>query len=486
MKAFAKQSGFSLALTMMVTVVLILLAGSVIANILNTLRGVTITRQQAGLTNEADLGLKMAESEIDQNLDLMLYTMWSAAASPSMLQSTNATGALDAEGKFPVRDLELLGNARNWPPFCDWAFYIQHYNNGFTEQATQSGPSSLDPPPAGWTIPYTILEQDATPSPIFNENDPCLTRGWWKVPRDSRPDDDYYTDTNGSGTYGCAGGITPNLPPAFPVTSQGATSTDEMTPVSYKDLVSGLSTTVMALPHSYWYKDVLPICGQITATSSLLSFSAWPDAPMGWVNHSGETLYQTGEYGNGTCGGAHYGYTGQDPGSAGFTGKPQALDTPVYKKVYTLQNGRRVAVYCRLDLRDYFPPDKSAPPDYQWPFENALPSQTTEGPFDPTNYIRFFLAAVPEGRFDAIGGGQVEYRPAQMSYKWIYLAVGGAEHNELATSSDPLVLAAGLPDDHHFPGTLMTSGGLLQKGVDLIGQIFRGDGNLGFNWTSYA
>lgn len=486
-----RQAGFSLALTMAVISVLILLAGAIFADVLNNQRGSVLTREQSSLENDATVGLQMAEAELYKNADVLLYSAWSAQVNAMGDLSTTATAspqatASSAISPFPVRPLEVLGNARDWPAFCDWSYYIDSY------KTLQPGVNVFAPGAPPWccggfgfyaTVSYSPpaatpdIEQDGTPSqtvggasaPIFNEDDPCLTNGWYFVPRDDMADDDYFP--GGS----CANPTlkTYTLPSyVFPTSIPGATYSAAppplITSITYEGTTYG-NQSIQPVPHDFWYED-FPICGAISATTSIPEHASWPNAAEG-------------EYGDGNCaasGSTGLSYTGTDAVLPAKT--PQMFDTPVYKKVYTLESGRQVAVYCRLDLRDYFAPSCPSCPSYTWPYGGS----ETMGYRDSGNTLRFYLVAVPEGRVDLVSGGAI-YRPATVVNKFVYFNIGGAEDAELATG-DVSLTQDGLWDLHDMAPTLESDEEMLPSGASnsIEGYKFRGDGNMGFNWSTYA
>ena len=500
-----RQAGFSLALTMAVTMVLILLVGAVFADILSTQRGSLMMRQEETLGDDAQLALRMAESEIYRDQDMMMLTTWSATLSAK----TDSYGSApdNSNPAQPVKQLEFLGNARNWPAFCDWSYYLRYSKAPSGQVYSPDGGLSFVPGGAGSTpapqgyffgnatqVPGMVasdsfnttgsatLEQDSAPMNKFDESDPCLTRGWWLVPRDDQPDDasSYFTSSS------CPeSGLTYPVAPGFPISFQGASSSDTapapVTSISYMGQTYN-NVSIPVVPHDYWYDDAMPICGQTTTTTSIPKYAVWPNA---WgVDADGHQ----GEYGDGACGKLNsnpYTYIGKSvpPGAAM---PPQVFDTPIFKKIYTLEDGREVAVYARMDLRDYFamnPAAKAYPSYPAW-------TQNAGGMHDSANNLTFYLVAVPEGRIDYLGNNQAAYRPAPTISKFVYFSTGGADLTELATSSDDLASQDAFVDMHQLPATLKSSQEYLAVSssaatMDLWGQVFRGDGDRGFNWTSY-
>ncbi|MBI6545629.1 MAG: hypothetical protein HY692_02480, partial [Cyanobacteria bacterium NC_groundwater_1444_Ag_S-0.65um_54_12] len=267
-----RSTGFSIAITLMVTAIITILAGGVVFAILNNLKGSVITQHQSQLYNEAELGLRMAESEIYRDIDQMIFSVWTAVATDALLGSSTATESNtdlnpDDDKKLPLRQLQLLGNARNWPAFANW-------------DLMRGG--AFDP---------------ASPS----------TRGWWYVPRDNDVDNCYYVDCS------------------FPIVILNPNMSPDVTPPAM--LYPGTTDTVQPVSHNFWYKNVLPIRATMEATHQIPANTVWNN--------------EDDEYGN---------------GNNALADPRMVFDTPFYKKIYKLQNKRKVAVYCRLDLRDYFPP----------------------------------------------------------------------------------------------------------------------------------
>jgi hypothetical protein len=458
-----RERGFTLALSLFVTGVVIALAAGLMARVLNDMKGAKTTAQVVGLANDADLGLSLAESEIFKDLDVLAAAIWAVATNDVIFGVDNKPNTracpeppdkiynsaclpADEPGKAdPLRNLDLIGNARNWPAFGDWGHYVKAasgYGGGYTD-ATAGDTAAWNPTP---------------PTTVWNGNDYDLTNGWWYVPRDDNADVDYYTfSSNNAG----------DKDRVFPMAIAGEKPERPKDGQKY-----GGDNAITVVHHNFWYQQVLPIKADPAADNAIQSDC--PNGPKGcsvWPN-------ALAEYGN-------------DDNS--LSGTRYVWNTPFYKKIYPLPDGRKVAVYLRLDLRDYFAPapeilaDPTKKKKKGWTQPNALYGNKAS-----ENFLKFFLASVPEGRTERIPGTtNFKYRPAEMRTKYILVKTLGAWNRpmtlvNLSEYKLPPPDNTAMPqfDDHQYPAVLQTAGGFLRTGTDMKGQVFRADANRGFNWES--
>ncbi len=442
------QAGFTLALSLMVTAVIVMLAAGLMLRIVNDVKGAKMSSQAATLTNDADVALSLAEAEVFQDIDLLHSAIWAATMSdiitwknnnelpanppdcPETPNSSCVPGDVPRVGdptpKFPLRELQLLGNSRNWPAFADWSYYLR-------APAYSGGYLSLNSTGSSFT----------TPAVPWNWMDSKLTRGWWRLPRNNSVDNDYYF----------ANSVTASSD-AFPVSIAGE-KTVRTAVTSY-----GKDASVTAVTHNYFYQELFPIRGKLDAAYRIPVGTIWPNAED--------------EYGVGN------GLTAS--GSIAAVTR-YVWDTPFYKKIYKLQSNRKVAVYVRLDLRDYFAPDPAAPVKDKWTQPDSVAGSRSKD-----NFLKFFLAAVPEGRLDAIPGeNKQQYFGAEIKTKYILIKTGGMRNLDMAG-----LKMVDQTEDRQYPAVLQTSGGLLRGaqsasegfGQDVTGIVFRADGNRGFNWST--
>lgn len=438
------QAGFTLALSMMVTAVVIMLAAGLMLRIVNDVKGAKISSQAAAVGSDADVALSLAEAEIFQDIDLLHSAIWASTMS-DIIEDDKTPGEPDPDPAcpgpnaacvpadnstppFPLRELQLLGNARNWPAFADWSYYVSAASYSYGYKANDAvGSSPIAPAtPWGWT-------------------DRKLTRGWWRLPRNDAVDNDYYHFNAVS-----------NPGEVFPASIVGEKTT-RVANTSYAG-----DSSVTAVTHNFFYEELFPIRGEKIEANRIPLGSVWPNA---------EDEYGTGA--GATASGAISAVT------------RYVWDTPFYKKIYKLQNNRKVAVYCRLDLRDYFRPDPSAPARDRWTQPDPV-----NGARSKDNFLKFFLAAIPEGRLDQIPGeSKKNYVGAEIKTKYILIKTGGMENVDLSG-----VTLADQTDDRQYPPVIQTSGGVLRGspdatsgfGQDIRGLLFRADGNRGFNWATLA
>lgn len=441
------QAGFTLALSMMVTAVVVMLAAGLMLRIVNDVKGAKISSQAAMVSGDAEVALNLAEAEVFQDIDLLHSAIWSSTMSDVITDDANGPGEPDpdfpcpstANGacvspdtsnpQFPVRELQLLGNARNWPAFGNWRHYV-----------TSAAYKPVGKTASGYVAEDTLGVNPKVPAVVWNAGDRDLTRGWWRVPRNDAVDNDYYGFNSVS-----------NPGEVFPAAIAG-----EKTTRTANTSYSG-DASVTAVTHNYFYEELLPIRGEKISANRIPVGSIWPNAEDEYGTGAGATA-------SGTI--------------AAVT--RYVWDTPFYKKVYKLQNNRKVAVYCRLDLRDYFNADAAAPAKDKW---------TPPGPPNSKdNFLKFFLAAIPEGRLEQVPGeNKKQYYGGELKTKYILIKTGGMRNLDLAG-----VTIAGQTDDRQYPAVIQTSGGVLRGapdatsgfGQDIRGLLFRADGNRGFNWST--
>lgn len=159
---------------------------------------------------------------------------------------------------------------------------------------------------------------------------------------------------------------------------------DATTNPFYTGSATGSYNQVWIYRYSQWYDNVLAV-----STYSVVPQSSWPLVPKASAS-------------TGTTGWTNWAEYQDPPG----TGPAYMWDTPIYKKVYTIQQAgsqpaRRVAVYVRMDLRNYYNPD------------------TADG---SANSILWHLAAVSETT------PQTHSRVAQ---DFLTILLGGAQANAL-------------------------------------------------------
>ncbi|MBM3267246.1 MAG: hypothetical protein FJZ01_06325 [Candidatus Sericytochromatia bacterium] len=446
----SRERGFTLALSLFVSVVVMMLAGGLIARILTDMKGAKTSALVASLSNDADIGLNLAEVEIFRDLDVLAGAIWTIGtndvlvqldqkkivACPEVVQATSNAACVPGDvyinqvgttsyGADPLRNLDLISNARNWPPFGNWTHYLaptSAYGGGYK---TADG--------VGWTA--------TAPSTKWSGSDQTLTNGWWYVPRESNVADVYY--------YGRNANNTSDKDFVFPMVIAGEKPNNPKTAQYMGDTnVTGVVT------QNFWYTQVLPINSVASTDYEIPATSVWPNADSEYAG-ADDKVTTTPRY---------------------------VWNTPFYKKMYRLPDGRKVAVYVRLDLRDYFPPVTSTGTEsWEQPAAAELGYNANKSKF---NFLKFFVAAVPEGRIERIPGTTtLKYRPAEMRTKYILVKTLGAWNRSMAVA-DLATYTFPQKDDRQFPAVLGTANGVLRQGTDIRGQVFRADGNRGFNWES--
>lgn len=437
----AQARGFALVFAIVISVVMTGLVTAVVLRVLTDQKvGRNVARQLAS-REDADLALRFAETEILTGMDKMLLAFWTVNGtfSPAVqaghysADTTRTFSELDINSEFPAQteaamlrhrpllQLTLLGNPRNWPAFCDWQTYKGTWN------------------PA-------------------DKDFPALTRYWRLVPRDSNIDDDWYT---GEGV-----GAQP-----FPVII--AQRKDAKTGAMFPS--EGYMTTVSlggdprdgqkAVKHSFWYEQLLPV----TAGAAKTGLPATPAPTVPGPSPTPiEAKYIQPE--------STYRPTGEQwPNRvAEYPADMNLLDTPFYKKIYQMPSGSRVAVYCRLDLREYLAGDAAT---------LGVDQRRSD------RLLRFYLAAVTEGRVDGKGDTK-SFKPSEITGKYIYISSGGMELKALNVSRESVETELGAntvpPDFNWYPGVLDNVGRTLAAGSTISGQVFRADGNRGYMLASHG
>lgn len=431
--------GFALVFAIVISVVMTGLVTAVVLRVLTDQKvGKNLARQLSS-REDADLALRFAETEILSGMDKMLMAYWTVNGtfSPTVeaghysAATTRTTSELDINALYPAQtadamlrhkpllQLTLLANPRNWPAFCDWRLFDGNWNSSAASFA-------------------------------------AMTRYWRLVPRDTKIDDDWYTGA----------GVT-----SFPIII--AQRKDAQTGALFPG--DGYLTTVSAggdprnghkaVKHSFWYEQLLPLTAGAAATG--LPATPGPSVP-GPSPTPLEAKYIPAE--------STYRPTGEQwPNrTAEYPAPMNLLDTPFYKKLYEMPSGGRVAVYCRLDLREYLA-------------GTAATLGVDQRRSD--RLLRFYLAAVTEGRIDGKGDKQT-FKPSEITGKYIYVSSGGMELKALNVSRESVETELGAntvpPDFNWFPGVLDNVGRSLSAGATMSGQVFRADGNLGYRLVTYG
>ena len=177
-----RPSGFALVFSIVIAMVMVLMATAVVLRMVTDLRTARTVSRQVATKDDADVALRLAETEILGSVDRMLLAVWSSNeasfSNPAPLpghytaSSSFKVSELDVHASYPGTDaaskakhrpllqMTLLGNPRNWPFFCDWSKYKTDKWDG---------------------------------------QDKDLTRYWRYVPRDNVVDDDWFAGASITG-----------------------------------------------------------------------------------------------------------------------------------------------------------------------------------------------------------------------------------------------------------------------------------------------
>ncbi|MEB3299459.1 MAG: hypothetical protein VKO21_08250 [Candidatus Sericytochromatia bacterium] len=410
--------GFALVFSVVISVVMIGLATAVLLRVLTDQRVNRNVARQLASREDAELALRLAENEIMGATDRVLATFWTNQATFS--SPPPAAGHYSSETSFRFSELDI--NAAY--PGQDDASQAKH--RPLLQLTLLANPRN-----------WPVFCDWSKFSGSWNGEDEELTRYWRLVPRDDQADVDWYS---GAGVTSFPVIIAPRKDPQ---TGNLFPSSAYLTTVS---LPGDPRNGQKAVKHSFWYNELLPVTSGAAAVplpATPPPDPAEPYLPSGpqWANLSAE--YPT---------------------------TMNVLDTPFYKKLYKMPSGVRVAVYCRLDLRDYL--TGSASLDVWQRSSDRM--------------LRFFLAAVTEGRVDG-KGANASFKPPEIFVKYIYLTSGGAELTALNVTAQDIIDAygSGVPQDHNtFPGVLDNVGRTVPAGATLSGVVHRSDGNLAYKFEA--
>lgn len=433
-----RQAGFTIPVTMLLVSILMVLSTAIVVMTVASFRDAARTRNRAEILNVSEIGLKLAVSEIGPGLSLIPNAYWSfATMSASMSVSAAAT---PSEPSTDVtHEFQVFANVRNWSPFADW---------------TQ------------WNAAQTYTQN------LMNRD---WSNGWWVVPRNRAYDDTYYNeDANPDDDY-------PTTAPAR----------DRADAWLYKNPASGsamlafpvrLGTSSVPVENLYWYwltetmpntptntqlrngglvdpywVNSPPVIGGNTVADRDVGIGAWSNrteyqdsSASHTVNYdSGPTTYRTS--------GDRYNF----------------LNTPVLKKIYTVDHrGKkiRVAVYCRMILREYFLDTSGATPSYPVNFLKHMRRHNpppNEGP-----KVIFYLVAVNESTANQRG---VRVQQA------IYAPVGPANPQDPDSTLRSGLNRLADNDGAMFPGAMnLLMDKKLLEGATISGRILPASGDFSY------
>ncbi len=179
------EQGFTLAFTIMLTVVLSLAAVAIMAKVFVSTRQSGFTKERQNTMDAAVIGLNMALDEISPGLDRMRNVVWTSAPSdvnaggniyPLATYTQTQMTAAGASTSTPVRQLSMVANIRNWEAFANWSgTTTADWNKGWAYVASASTVQYFDAAP-GQTGRATVS--------IGNEN---TTGAYWYKQIEPKP-----------------------------------------------------------------------------------------------------------------------------------------------------------------------------------------------------------------------------------------------------------------------------------------------------------
>lgn len=139
------QAGFTLAMTIVLTLILTTLGTVILGKIVVTMRDANRTKERQNTMDAALVGLNMAIDDISPGLEKMKNAVWSRGLATSHTIRPHTTQPMvnraAATTEEPVRELGLLANIRNWEGFADWS----RWNGNTADMAWNKGWNYLSP-----------------------------------------------------------------------------------------------------------------------------------------------------------------------------------------------------------------------------------------------------------------------------------------------------------------------------------------------------
>lgn len=113
------QEGQTIAITLMITMLMLLLSAAVVASVVNNMREAGASKTQVTLYSAAEVGLGMAERDAYQAAQVMSSLIWN-----QLYDTSNPSGVLSqyfapvvSTDKSPLKLFEYFSDLRNWPGF---------------------------------------------------------------------------------------------------------------------------------------------------------------------------------------------------------------------------------------------------------------------------------------------------------------------------------------------------------------------------------
>lgn len=208
------ERGFTLAFTIMLTVVLSLAAVAIMTKVFVSTRNSGFTKEHQNTMDSAVIGLNLAIDEISPGQDRMRNAIWTSAVSaipavaeyPTIAYTQTQMKANGTRSDMPVRQLGLVGNIRNWEAFADWGgTTAAQWNKGWVYVASSSAVQYFDAAP-GLTGRATISvgSENTTGAYWYKQNvtkPPTLANGAPDVPAMANGTK-IWPNSRGGGIYG--------------------------------------------------------------------------------------------------------------------------------------------------------------------------------------------------------------------------------------------------------------------------------------------
>lgn len=180
------EQGFTLAFTIMLTVVLSLAAIAIMTKVFVSTRQSGFTKEHQNTMDAAVIGLNMAIDEISPGMDRMRNAVWTSAVSnvppaagddyPNIALTQTQLKSTGASADTPVRELSLVGNIRNWEAFANWGGTTKDtWNKGWEFVASNPALEYFDATP-GQTGKATVS--------VGSQN---LSGGYWYKQLEPKP-----------------------------------------------------------------------------------------------------------------------------------------------------------------------------------------------------------------------------------------------------------------------------------------------------------
>lgn len=111
------ERGFTLAFTVFLTFVMIILSAAITAKVMINLKDSSLEKERDTVTNMARIGLNMAAGDILPSLEKVRNLVWTSASASA---TTAYENTMTSDGRI-LRQMRIFTNIRSWDAFADWS-----------------------------------------------------------------------------------------------------------------------------------------------------------------------------------------------------------------------------------------------------------------------------------------------------------------------------------------------------------------------------